>query len=134
VTWDELLAKGLRFGSIYSNSMGMIRRSLWEERPFDETQLSSEDYAWAIQQIRRGGICRRLDIPFSYQRNGSRRDREFAEVTFRLARRHRLPVAWLGLAGSMRFLAGSLFDGGTRRERQPVVDRRKAWAGVAISP
>ena len=133
VTWDELLAKGLRFGSIYSNSMGMIRRRLWEERPFDETQISSEDYAWAIQQIRRGGICRRLDFPFSYQRNGNRRDREFAEVTFRLARRHRLTVAWLGLAGSIRFLAGSIFEEGKRRERQPVLERLKAWADVAVS-
>lgn len=133
VTWDELLAKGLRFGSIYSNSMGMIRRRLWEESPFDERQLSSEDYAWAIAQIRRGGICRRLDFPFSHQRNGNRRDREFAEVTFRLARRHRLPVAWLGLAGSVRFLVGSLFEEGKRRERQPVADRLKAWAGVAVA-
>lgn len=133
VTWDELLAKGLRFGSVYSNSMGMIRRRLWEEQPFDENQLSSEDYAWAIHQIRRGGICRRLDFPFSYQRNGSRRDREFAEVTFRLARRHRLPVAWLGLAGSIRFLAGSLFEEGKRRGREPVLERLKAWADVAVS-
>jgi glycosyltransferase involved in cell wall biosynthesis len=133
VTWDELFEKGLRFGSIYSNSMGMIRRRLWEELPFDEAQLSSEDYAWAIHQIRRGGICRRLDFPFSYQRNGSRRDREFAEVTFRLARRHRLPVAWLGLAGSIRFLAGALFEEGKRREREPVLERLKAWADVAVS-
>lgn len=133
VTWGELLAKGLRFGSIYSNSMGMIRRQLWEELPFDETQISSEDYAWAIHQIRRGGICRRLDFPFSYQRSGAGRDREFAEVTFRLARRHRLPVAWLGLAGSIRFLGRSVFEEGKRRERQPVLERLKAWADVAVS-
>lgn len=133
VTWDELLAKGLRFGSIYSNSMGMIRRCLWEERSFDESLHSSEDYAWAIHQIRRGGICRRLNFPFSYQRNGSRRDREFAEVTFRLARRHRLPVAWLGLVGSVRFLAGSLFEEEKRRGRQTVLERLRAWAGVAVS-
>jgi hypothetical protein len=133
VTWDELLAKGLRFGSIYSNSMGMIRRSLWEELPFDERQLSSEDYAWAIAQIRRGGVCCRLDFPFSYQRNGNRRDREFAEVTFRLARRHGLSVAWLGLAGSIRWLVRSLFEKGKRPERVPVCERLRAWAGVAVS-
>ncbi len=133
VAWDELLAKGLRFGSIYSNSMGMIRRSLWEESPFDEGQPSSEDYAWAIHQIRHGGICRRLDFPFSYQRNGSRRDREFAEVTFRLARRHGLSVAWLGLAGSFRWLVRSLFEKGKRPERPPVLARLRAWAEVAVS-
>jgi hypothetical protein len=54
-------------------------------------------------------------------------------VTFRLARRHRLPVAWLGLVGSVRFLAGSLFEEEKRRGRQTVLERLRAWAGVAVS-
>jgi thiosulfate reductase cytochrome b subunit len=54
-------------------------------------------------------------------------------VTFRLARRHRLPVAWLGLAGSVRFLVKSLFEERARSERQPVLDRLRAWAGVTVA-
>jgi glycosyltransferase involved in cell wall biosynthesis len=102
IDWDELRAKGLKFGSIYSNSMGMIRRAVWEQMPFDESQLSSEDYAWAIEQLKRGYTCKRLAAPFSYQRAGSNRDGEFANVTFQLALRHRLKVAWLGLRGSVK--------------------------------
>ena len=104
IDWDEMEEKGLRFGSIYSNSMGMIRRSFWCETPFDESVHTAEDYAWALEQLRRGNLCRRLDLPFSYQRTGSGRDRAFAEVVFRLSSRYQLPVAWLGPANSLKLL------------------------------
>lgn len=97
IDWRELSTKGLKFGSIYSNSMGMIRRSLWERQPFDESLDSSEDYAWAIQQLKTGHICRRLALPFRYRRSGHKRDFEFAQIVFRLARDHHLKVTWLGL-------------------------------------
>ena len=60
ITWEELHAKGLKFGSIYSNSMGMIRRKAWETAPFDESLVTAEDYDWAIGQLqRRAGAGRR---------------------------------------------------------------------------
>ena len=105
VTWTEIKAKGLRFGSIYSNSMGMIRRSLWEEHPFDESLPTAEDYAWTLEQLKRGHLCHRLALPFSYQRSGHHREREFARIVFHFARQHRLRVTWLGPIGSLKHLA-----------------------------
>ncbi len=104
IDWQELRAKGLKFGSIYSNSMGMIRRRLWQQHPFDETLPTAEDYAWAIHQLRQGHTCQRLALPFHYQRQGHLRDREFADIVFRFARQHRLHVAWLGVRAAVREL------------------------------
>ncbi len=97
IDWRELSTKGLKFGSIYSNSMGMFRRSLWVRHPFDESLDTSEDYAWAIHQLDLGHICRRLALPFRYRRSGHNRDFEFAHIVFWFARKHRLKVTWLGL-------------------------------------
>jgi glycosyltransferase involved in cell wall biosynthesis len=101
IDWQELQTKGLKFGSIYSNSMGMFRRRLWERQPFHESLDTSEDYAWAIDQLQRGDRCRRLALPFRYRRSGHNRDYEFAHIVFRFARQHRLPVAWLGLRATL---------------------------------
>lgn len=97
IGWRELSGKGLKFGSIYSNSMGMIRRSVWQRHPFDETLPTAEDYAWAIHQLAIGHTCRRLDLPFRYRRSGHSRDYEFARTIFGIAKRHHLSVTWLGL-------------------------------------
>lgn len=97
IDWSELQAKGLKFGSIYSNSMGMIRRRLWEDTPFDESLSTAEDYAWAIHQLELGFTCHRLEMPFRYRRSGHNRDFEFAQIVFRLAKRYHLKVTWLGL-------------------------------------
>ena len=102
ITFDELRTKGLRFGSIYSNSMGMIRRSLWQQCPFDETLPTAEDYAWALAQLASGKICHRLDFKFSYQRSGTARDGDFARIAFRLAKRYGLKVRWLGVRGTVK--------------------------------
>ena len=101
IDWQELRAKGLKLGSIYSNSMGMIRRSFWMEEPFDEGAKTAEDYAWAVSQVKRGYVCQRMDFPFSYRRSGVSRDLQFTEVAFKLARQHRLPVVWLGVLRSL---------------------------------
>ncbi len=110
IDWSELHAKGLKFGSIYSNSMGMIRRSRWEELRFDEAVPTMEDAAWAVEQVKRGGVCRRVSFKFRYQRSGRRRDYIFALITFQLAARHGLSVTWLGLGATLRQLGGSVFD------------------------
>ena len=126
VTWQELKTKGLRFGSIYSNSMGMIRRRLWQQLPFDETLTTSEDYAWAVEQLNRGHVCRRLDIPFSHRRGGNNRDREFADVVFHFSRVHGLPVAWLGVKGTLKeWLSGA----GTSASRERLL----AWVHSKVA-
>ncbi len=130
ISRPELQAKGLRFGSIYSNSMGMIRRSLWADTPFDEELTTSEDYAWAITQIQAGHTCSRLSLPFSYRRGGNSRDAEFANITFFLARKNGLKVAWLGVPGTLRLFARSLFSS-TSQDLRPAWERLKAWAAYA---
>lgn len=101
IDWQEMRTKGLKFGSIYSNSMGILRRAFWQQVPFDETLVTMEDGAWALEQVKRGFVCRRLDLPFDYQRSGRARDYAFAVTTFRLAARHELSVAWLGVSATI---------------------------------
>ena len=126
VDWHELKTKGLRFGSIYSNSMGMIRRCLWDQLPFDEKIQSSEDYAWAIEQLKRGHVCRRLGLRFSYKRSGTNRDREFARIVFQFARQHGLPVTWLGVTGAVKEILSGKPSHATR-------ERLLAWLGSTLS-
>ncbi len=104
IDWQELQTKGLKFCSIYSNSMGILRRSLWARIPFDESLPTMEDSAWALEQVKRGYLCRRLGFAFSYQRSGQARDFIFAVVTFQLAARHRLSVTWLGVRTTLLLL------------------------------
>ena len=129
ITWDELCAKGLKFGSIYSNSMGMIRRKAWETVPFDESLITAEDYDWAIEQLRRGHICRRLHLRFGYERSGHNRTFEFAQLVFQFSRRYKLRVTWLGVLRSVQQLLTALF---MRRPESPPpslhYERLKAWA------
>jgi len=125
VTWPELETKGLKFGSIYSNSMGMIRRRLWEETPFDESLPTAEDYAWTLAQLKSGRICHRLSSAFSYQRGGSNRDFEFAHLVFTLSKLNRLKVAWLGVQGSLKAWLQALW----RRDTAKTLHRSRltAW-------
>jgi len=110
IDWDELRATCLRFCSIYSNSFGMLRRALWETTPFDERLVTMEDYAWALEQARRGYVCHRLTFAFSYQRAARHRYYALAAVTFALARRHRLRVGWLGVNATLRALCRELMQ------------------------
>lgn len=127
VSWDELKTKGLRFGSIYSNSMGMIRRSCWVETSFDESIVTSEDYAWAIERLKRGEICCRTSFPFKHLREGKPRHHEFAKIVFRLARRHQLRVTWLGPRESIRQLLQGWLERKPSHEWKPITDRLFAW-------
>lgn len=134
VSWAELQEKGLRFGSIYSNSMGLIRRVFWETARFDETLPTAEDSAWAIGQLKNGHLCRRLRLPFGYRRGGVTRDADFASVTFTCARRYGLRVVWLGPIGSVKLLAQARLRQLFLRQApddpgaiQAVQDRLAAW-------
>jgi len=119
IEWTELRTKGLKFCSIYSNSMGIFRRSLWEQICFDESLPTMEDSAWALEQVRRGFVCRRLDFPSSYRRTGGARDFTFAVITFQLASRHGLFVTWLGVIATLRTLARA-FIGRLSRPASPA--------------
>jgi hypothetical protein len=124
IDWHELSAKGLKFGSIYSNSMGMFRRGLWERQPFDESLDTSEDYAWAIHQLDLGHICRRLALPFRYRRSGHNRDFEFAQIVFRFAQKHRLKVTWLGLRATFSAWLRAIF----KRDAEASLHRARLLA------
>lgn len=134
ITWDELSAKGLKFGSIYSNSMGMIRRKAWESLPFDESLVTAEDYDWAIAQLQRGHICRRLPLRFGYERSGHDRTFEFARLVFLFSRRYKLRVTWLGVLPSIQQMLKALF---MRRPEMPPpalhYERLKAWAAMRFT-
>lgn len=132
VTWDELKTKGLRFGSIYSNSMGMIRRSLWEQMPFNEGLETSEDYDWAIAQLVEGKTCCRLNFKFSYQRSGYRRDHEFARVVFDFARKYCLTVTWLGIRASLTRMLCLFPTRKKHTEYDAVKERLMAWLNSRI--
>ena len=100
ITWPELKARGLKIASIYSNSFGLLRRACWEELPFDETVPGMEDYGWAIEQVRRGRVCRRVDFEFSYQRQAHARDFIMTACAFRLASKYHLRMCWFGCKAS----------------------------------
>lgn len=110
VTWAELAANGMKFVSIYSNSFGMFRRSLWLQTPFDESIAGMEDYAWALEWVKRGYVCRRMAFPFRYERTGTERHGFLATVSFQLAARHRLRAIWLGPRGTMAGLVRCALD------------------------
>lgn len=134
IDWDELKTKGLKFGSIYTNSMGILRRSLWEQCPFDESISTMEDCVWALEQVHCGHLCRRVRIDFSYQRSTADRTFVFAAHTFQLAARHDLRVTWLGPIATIKSLISGTFDPqvlsspARKQERRIHVDRLKAWA------
>lgn len=125
IDWNELRTQGLKFGSIYSNSMGMIRRTCWEQTPFDESLPTAEDYAWSVEQLKQGHVCKRLSLPFNYRRSGSSRDGEFARITFGLARKHGLKVVWLGVKQSLFHLVRGLLE--SREEVGPIKSHLRAW-------
>ncbi len=126
VDWAKLRTDGMKFGSIYSNSMGMIRRACWLDCPFDETLDICEDYSWAVEQLRRGHVCRRLDFPFDYQRSRNDRHFEMSLDAFKLAKRTGLKLVWLGSRGTAAKLAESLFTG-NREGRHEHWGKLRAW-------
>jgi glycosyltransferase involved in cell wall biosynthesis len=124
IDWRELSTKGLKFGSIYSNSMGMIRRSLWGCHPFDESLDTAEDYAWALHQLDLGLKCCRLALPFRYRRSGSNRDYDFARMVFGFAKQYRLKVTWLGLRATFITCLKGIF----KRNSDTALHRARLFA------
>lgn len=121
ITWNELRSKGLKIGSIYSNSFGLLRRSLWEEVRFDEQFPTMEDYAWAIAQLKRGYVCRRSRFQFGYQRSSKARNFIFTACAFKIAAQYKLPVRWSGrkecVKAILRLTMPTLLRRATREEK-----------------
>lgn len=132
IDWQELQRKGLKLGSIYSNSMGILRRSLWQAVRFDESLPTMEDYAWAVEQVRRGHLCRRVDLGFTYARTGQDRDFIFALLAFKIAAGHSLRVAWLGRTATVRLLASLLLRRGWQSDGRKELRRhcQRLWASL----
>lgn len=126
ISWEELKGKGLKVGSIYSNSMGMLRHAFWKETPFDETLEGSEDYAWAISQLRLGHLCGRMDFPFDYMRSSNDRHYELAHSAFLIAGRNGLRAAWLGARCTFQNWIKAVLAG-DKAARALHGERLKAW-------
>lgn len=126
ISWDEIRGKGLKVGSIYSNSMGMLRRACWQVTPFDETLEGSEDYAWAISQLRLGHLCGRMDFPFDYLRSSTDRHYELAHSAFLIARKNGLRAAWLGARSTFQNLIKAILTG-DKAAKALHGERLKAW-------
>jgi hypothetical protein len=100
---DNLLhyQKGIKFGSIYSNSLGLIRRKVWQDYTFDESINGMEDYDWAIRKLKAGHCVARLKASVHYQRNAHNRDMRETARAFFLADRYGLAVRWLGVSAGL---------------------------------
>lgn len=109
---SEIAEKGVKFGSIYTNSLGLIRRAQWSEYHFDESINGMEDYDWALHQLAAGYSVARISVAISYLRNAHNRDFQYTALAFLLANRYGLKVRWLGrrhsFSGAVRQLPGKL--------------------------
>lgn len=84
----------------YSNSAGGFRRSLWLERPFDESLPASEDREWAWHWLCRGMVVRldpALAVRHSHRDEGPLRSFRRARGDFAAQRSFRGDVGPLGL-------------------------------------
>lgn len=129
ISWEEMQDKGVKVGSIYSNSMGLLRLAFWQATPFDETLEGSEDYSWAISQLRLGHLCGRIDFPFDYFRSTSDRHYELSRSAFRLARKNGLRPAWLGARCTFQNLIKAVIRG-DKAARLLHGERLRAWWDV----
>lgn len=128
IDWEELCEKGLKFGSIYSNSMGMLRRDRWQEFPFQEELEGCEDYSWAVEQLKRGHTCRRLRFAFDYQRSRTDRTHHLCREAFQLAKRTGLKSSWLGPIATIGELTRAAFSG-DQAKREEHWQKLRAWWG-----
>lgn len=136
ITWQEIQEKGLKFGSFYSNNLGLLRRSCWAECPFDETLPTAEDYAWALEQVNAGHVCRRLNFPFTLARHSAAREKLFSQMTFQLAAWHHVKPAWPGVWRSVRCLAGYWLrpnQPDAHDLREQLCERLKGWRAFHFS-
>jgi glycosyltransferase involved in cell wall biosynthesis len=138
---EALRRAGLRPGSYYSNSMGMLRRSVWERRPFATGwPRAAEDFRWAVEEILDGGVVRRVRRPYRWLRESKPWAESYrvAWLTFQVARQHGLPLRWKGMRRSARALLHALarFAGSLGRDararRDLIVHSARIAARVQV--
>lgn len=108
INQSEISEKGLKLGSIYTNSLGLVRKARWEEYHFDESINGVEDYEWAVHQIKAGYTISRIQGKISYQRKGHNRDLRGTARVFLIANRYQLTVKWFGKKSSLLELVRNL--------------------------
>ncbi len=126
---DAATLRALKFGSPYSNSLGMVRRSALVRRPFRHFAGRDimEDYVWAIEEIFTGHAVMRLPVRFRYLRKGSSREVDHTRLVFALGARCGRPVVWRGARSALqRWLRLRLF-GGNAEERVLLGERIRGW-------
>jgi len=118
IDWSEMKSKGMKIGSIYSNSLGLFRRELWERQKFDESINGMEDYDWVLYQLSKGFKVARLEMALKYQRNGHNREMRQTARASLLANRYGLKLNWLGMKGATLGLFTNLPGFFTKNSRQ----------------
>ncbi|HYE06772.1 MAG TPA: glycosyltransferase family 2 protein [Planctomycetota bacterium] len=137
VTWADLVTHGISSCTIYNNMCGVVRRARWEELPFDRRIDWIDDFAWAIEQTRRGWIAARTTFAARYIRNTQRpghaddriRVRDTARNLFAMANAYGLRMHWYGVPGTLRAVAWAglryaLSLGRSRQAREELVAHR----------
>ena len=140
ITGEEFTAKGMRLCSIYTNSLGMMRRSHWAECPFDEAIPTAEDYDWSLSQLAQGRSILRLSLPFDYPRRGYCREYELTRALFRIANKHGQRLVWLGPQGTLQLIAAQALLWLRQPSQRPAAltkarehfARLRAWAENCI--
>lgn len=95
---------GLRFGSIYSNSLGMFEHAWWRRFPFAEQLNGVEDYYFALQCLAAGARVHQRAVPISYLRQGHNRTlAETARVRW-ISKQVQVPIRWLGTRTALQTL------------------------------
>ena len=104
IRWRDLEEHGIPYSSIHSNACGILRRSCWAGRRFNEGAGVLDDYEWAVAQLRRGHACRRVGFEFLYHRPGPIRYFLFTRHVRALAHCQGLrftEASWLWAAGKV---------------------------------
>lgn len=116
VVWPYLVRHGLPYGSIYTNSCGLLRRSAWLEHPFNEAVNIAEDYVWALWHVARGKSVNRVRLPYNYLRRGTTRYFSCVRVVCALASAYGLSFT----EASVRWSAARCHEGFLRAVTRPA--------------
>ena len=108
------------------NSNGIVRRSLWDERPFSEEVPTAEDQDWAHHFLKRGYRTALVGsapvlyrIPHGPVRHGRKLYREFLVLNDMFG--HEPDVSVTNLLGNLARLAGAV-----------ILGRRSPWTSVKV--
>ena len=119
-SWDSVSSSGLKFGSIYSNSLGLFEYAWWKRFPFNEQLNGVEDYYWALQCLQAGAAVHQRAIPTQYCRQGHNRLIAGTARIRWISKNTGIPIRWLGTRCALQKLAihalPSLWSASSRAE------------------